>query len=411
MFIQQKMLSSSKLPQCPICRQVMDDPRQLPCGHSYCGPPKKCLLILNSNDRLLCAMCKIEHKMVIHSLKPMYGIREVLKELKQTAEAVTSKKTSSDGFYCLDHPKFPITLWCKTCQETMCGNCVDCDKHLDHQFVSFNQNLKKILQEQVAKRTYERENHMRAVESEIMKMKLRIKHYDQDLKNLEELECDKKLNNKKWNELQNFLSEKQSKKAKNMPENELIEWFFRGNFKTNKMIEQRVFADASTSTENTSGLSFQAKTDVTSSPTMRQFDPEHIVWKRTSLMYDDHFLNSSAIKINPVVVCFPYAPYQSEPMRSSAIVTGFCMFCISISRNLNKLHVEIVFWGSNKETNFTVEFAKPHNESYWIWRNKELKDYTHKRTTEVSWHELKVLDSEGRSIIRASISFHDLKSG
>ena len=45
--------------ECSICLEFFENPRMLPCGHSYCGSPRTCLTdLLNLSDPPKCAVCK-----------------------------------------------------------------------------------------------------------------------------------------------------------------------------------------------------------------------------------------------------------------------------------------------------------------------------------------------------------------
>ena len=131
------------LPECSICTDFLDDPRQLPCGHCYCGPHKPCLEILKNESLYRCAICKIDHQIIIEDLKPMYGLRDFLEEQQDVTEEALKKVPGT--LFCSEHPKFPVKFWCKNCECTMCIECSDDDLHSDHDFISFSKNIKSIV--------------------------------------------------------------------------------------------------------------------------------------------------------------------------------------------------------------------------------------------------------------------------
>merc|ERR1712226_1198333 len=64
---------------CSVCSEVFNDPRLLPCGHLFCGPPKSCLTKLcDDSGNIKCAECNAEHKTEIDNLTPMFRIRDAL---------------------------------------------------------------------------------------------------------------------------------------------------------------------------------------------------------------------------------------------------------------------------------------------------------------------------------------------
>ena len=67
--------------ECPICTDPLTDPRALPCGHSYCGPPKDCLKgVKKKSGGLKCSVCQEESDRDISKLKPLFGIRDFLEQ-------------------------------------------------------------------------------------------------------------------------------------------------------------------------------------------------------------------------------------------------------------------------------------------------------------------------------------------
>ena len=122
---------------CAICNETLEDPRPLPCGHSYCGPPRNCLNSMeNSEGLLVCAICREEHSLKAENIKPLYGIRDYLQR--------GDGKLTSNELVCLSHQNMECSLWCCDCNTIICGTCFEND-HDGHSARS----LKRHLQEKV----------------------------------------------------------------------------------------------------------------------------------------------------------------------------------------------------------------------------------------------------------------------
>ena len=123
--------------ECAICKGLMTDPRALPCGHSFCGPPKTCLKGVERRDGLRCAVCKNTFNQKISELKPIFGIRDFLQQS-------TSNTTDDISFdvMCKDHGDEEVMFWCRWCQEKACQKCFDA-KHQSHPLINFRRHLRE----------------------------------------------------------------------------------------------------------------------------------------------------------------------------------------------------------------------------------------------------------------------------
>ena len=111
--------------ECVICNESLVDPRALPCGHSFCGPPRPCLTGLKSlTGGICCAVCRVDHP---H--QPLYGIRDYLLKKQTNPDIPSSAHTSNE-----------CTFWCNDCETMICVDCTE-DEHDGH----FVRNLKKHL--------------------------------------------------------------------------------------------------------------------------------------------------------------------------------------------------------------------------------------------------------------------------
>ena len=148
---------------CSVCMESIRDPRALPCGHSYCGPPETCLKALQKVGKpgvLTCALCNEDHRLEIADLKPLYGFRELLEN--HSSEVNSYKKEIDDlrnamaelqqkhvfqaplcqfsGHVNLE-AKHPVQFWCNDCKEFICEICLE-KRHSRHLMKGFGRYLK-----------------------------------------------------------------------------------------------------------------------------------------------------------------------------------------------------------------------------------------------------------------------------
>ena len=131
--------------ECPVCHDPLLDPRALPCGHSYCPTPKNCLNYLQNNPGILtCSICRAEHRISISSLKPLYGIRDVLQTANQ---GPLFKPPNCDNIFCSK----VVSFWCKNCKTAICEDCLEAN-HGSHLIVSFKTYLKREVKQKMGTR-------------------------------------------------------------------------------------------------------------------------------------------------------------------------------------------------------------------------------------------------------------------
>ena len=120
------MAENTELIECAICRESLMDPGALPCGNSYCGPPRTCLSSMETPERgIKCAVCRVDHNLIAADIKPLYGIREYI-------ESGSKMKIDEKVILpCLAHGNRSCFFWCCYCNLMICEDFFDAhDGHL-----------------------------------------------------------------------------------------------------------------------------------------------------------------------------------------------------------------------------------------------------------------------------------------
>ena len=174
--------------ECPICRDPLVDPRALPCGHSYCALPKLCLKSLQIDPGVLkCANCRQEHRISISRLKPLYGIRDVLKkevEQRQINQELTQKleniQERGHQKLLLTLPKCDntdcstfVTFWCKKCFIAVCEHCFEAN-HDSHSMLLFETFLQRQVRHKLGTKCLRKQLDDLRKKGYCMKKKLKI---------------------------------------------------------------------------------------------------------------------------------------------------------------------------------------------------------------------------------------------
>ena len=129
---------------CPLCLDVFEDPKILSCYHVYCKAP--CLegLAFRSGYRsILCPECRKITPVPgndVANLPPAFQInrlKEVFRRMQSqqsqdgsaaSTEDVDLGTQSGKGERCARHTSQPLELFCSTCQELICRDCIVIDR-------------------------------------------------------------------------------------------------------------------------------------------------------------------------------------------------------------------------------------------------------------------------------------------
>ncbi|XP_064832409.1 tripartite motif-containing 13-like isoform X1 [Oncorhynchus masou masou] len=118
---------------CPICCCLFEDPRVLPCSHSFC---KKCLEgILEGNNRgpvwrppFKCPSCRKETPQNgINTLQINYSLRGIVEKYNKI-------RVLPRMVLCKHHSGQPLNIFCATDFKLICGFCITTGDHKGHKF-------------------------------------------------------------------------------------------------------------------------------------------------------------------------------------------------------------------------------------------------------------------------------------
>ena len=106
--------------KCAICLELFQDPRILPCLHTFC---RECIQhSLNKNRSLKCPVCRAKHELNAEGARLLpvdeYALQELpLKKLQQQV-GNTEQECKSCG------KQASLVAWCDDCDAMICQPCV-----------------------------------------------------------------------------------------------------------------------------------------------------------------------------------------------------------------------------------------------------------------------------------------------
>ena len=155
---------------CSICLDTYTDPKLLQCFHVYC---QQCLVPLGVRDQqgqlsLTCPACRQVTPIPdrgVAGLKPAFHINHLLEIYKDSIKKLDNPAATPEGAvggtkvatpsrnmaeYCFEHAEEELKLYCETCGELVCLQCVITGgKHHDHDYtllkVAFEKYKNEIL--------------------------------------------------------------------------------------------------------------------------------------------------------------------------------------------------------------------------------------------------------------------------
>ncbi|CAL8341735.1 unnamed protein product [Boreogadus saida] len=122
---------------CPICCSLFDDPRVLPCSHSFC---KKCLEGMLEGNRspvwrppFKCPTCRKETPQNgINSLQINYSLRGIVEKYNRI-------RVLPRMSLCKQHDGQPLNIFCATDLKLICGFCATTGNHKGHTFCALDE--------------------------------------------------------------------------------------------------------------------------------------------------------------------------------------------------------------------------------------------------------------------------------
>ena len=112
--------------KCATCLELFQDPRSLPCLHTFC---LECIKrTINGSNTFKCPLCRAVHKLSEEKaeLLPVdqYAVQELPLRRLQQSEASRRRKCQSCG------EPTPIAAWCEDCDGVICQPCVTLHKKI-----------------------------------------------------------------------------------------------------------------------------------------------------------------------------------------------------------------------------------------------------------------------------------------
>ena len=153
---------------CSICLDTYTNPKELQCHHVFC---QKCLVPLVSKDQqgqlgLSCPTCrKVEpvSDRGVAGLQAAFHISNLLEiqdsfrsienppslpEGAEGSDKISPRPSRDDHCFCFDHAEEGLKLYCETCDELICYQCVLVgSKHHDHEYALLKKASEKHKQE------------------------------------------------------------------------------------------------------------------------------------------------------------------------------------------------------------------------------------------------------------------------
>lgn len=156
---------------CTICLEMFTDSKTLQCSHVYCRKCLESLVVRNEKGELVlpCPVCRQDTPIPadgVASLRPAFHMNNLLEIRsalqnqgggpvpesedgppgdRELAEAIISReKAEAARIYCSEHPEKGVELYCESCSELICVNCITKGgKHLSHDHELLKEAFKK----------------------------------------------------------------------------------------------------------------------------------------------------------------------------------------------------------------------------------------------------------------------------
>ncbi|NXS79234.1 TRI59 protein, partial [Erpornis zantholeuca] len=126
---------------CAICYDIFEDPRVLPCSHTFCRPCLQDLLQPSEEFPggrcLSCPSCRAVLAVPEagpEALPINFALKAVIEKWQQEepARAAPGAGAGAEAETCRAHPRQPLNIYCLQDKQLVCGQCLTIGKHRGH---------------------------------------------------------------------------------------------------------------------------------------------------------------------------------------------------------------------------------------------------------------------------------------
>ena len=112
--------------ECSVCLNTFNDPRMLPCGHTFCLQCITTQINKSTNEKHACAVCRHAWTLPaggVNSLPKNFVLLSVISAANEEENLMSSKKVSDRRFFCKKHSDQKIVIYCRDCKILACAVC------------------------------------------------------------------------------------------------------------------------------------------------------------------------------------------------------------------------------------------------------------------------------------------------
>ncbi|NXE40361.1 TRI59 protein, partial [Ptilorrhoa leucosticta] len=124
---------------CAICYEIFEEPRVLPCSHTFCRPCLQGLLQpsdeIPSGSCLSCPSCRAVVAVPAagpEALPINFALKAVIEKCRQEEPAGAGAGAGAEAGTCRAHPRQPLNIYCLQDRQLVCGQCLTIGKHHGH---------------------------------------------------------------------------------------------------------------------------------------------------------------------------------------------------------------------------------------------------------------------------------------
>jgi hypothetical protein len=109
-----------QLLECAVCLEVYEDPRIIPCFHTFC---LECVGRLLCNKGLTCPLCRATHELSTNASElPRNLVAQSLADSYKHTQDKGARKPPSKVM-CDSEDSKEALKWCQSCQTSLCDTC------------------------------------------------------------------------------------------------------------------------------------------------------------------------------------------------------------------------------------------------------------------------------------------------